>query len=83
MTCLLGTLVRAYEPQSIHAAVAVIKGVDSTITTEQLREQLRSTVPVTSLSRLGSSTTIRLMFNSEKWPDHVLVGLVRHKTEVY
>lgn len=83
VTCLLGTSVRAYEPQSRNAAVAVIKGVDNTITTEELREQLRSTVPVTSLRRLGSSTTIRLTFDSEKLPDHVLVGLVRHKTELY
>lgn len=83
VTILLGIAVRAYEPRSPLTAVGVIKGVDATIDLEDLHSQLRSNVPVTSVRRLGTSSSVCITFASRELPDHVLVGFVRHKTELF
>ncbi|KAG0434086.1 hypothetical protein HPB47_019362 [Ixodes persulcatus] len=71
---LLGVPMYAYEPRSKTHAVGVIKDVAKDITEEELRAQLKSTIKLAQLRRLGDSQTVRLTFVGSELPSHVAVG---------
>lgn len=80
---LLGVPMYTYEPRSKTHAVGVIKDVSKDITEEELRAQLKSTVKLVQLRRLGDSQTVRLTFVGSELPSHVAVGCVRHPVTAF
>lgn len=80
---LLGVPMYAYEPRSKTHAVGVIKDVAKDITEEELKAQLKSTIKLAQLRRLGDSQTVRLTFLGSELPSHVAVGCVRHPVTAY
>lgn len=85
MRFLLGTAVRAFEPRSQTQATGVIKGVDTGIDIAEIREHLKTDndTPIASAHRLGTSTTVVITFTCASLPEHVLLGLVRHRVEPF
>ncbi|KAG0435970.1 hypothetical protein HPB47_018217 [Ixodes persulcatus] len=78
-TELCGIKVRAYEPLPRQCATGVIKDVDTTLTDEEITNNLRSPENrVARLRRLGKSSAIRISFCGSSLPSFVYLGLVRH-----
>lgn len=78
-TVLCGIKVRAYEPLPRHCATGVIRDVDTTLTDEEIANNLRSPENrVARLRRLGKSSAIKISFCGSTLPSYVYLGHVRH-----
>lgn len=83
LTSLCGVPIRAFEPRQKTSSVGTVRGVDESISDTALLTCMKSTFPIRSVRRLGTSRTIRVEFASPTLPQHVFVGLVRHAVELH
>lgn len=82
-TSICGLKVTAYEPSSRSAAVGVIRDVETNLSDAEITENIRSTVRITRLRRLGASESVKINFAGTELPSHVLLGHVRHSVAVF
>ncbi|KAG0443678.1 hypothetical protein HPB47_014649, partial [Ixodes persulcatus] len=61
-TSICGLKVTAYEPSSRSAAVGVIRDVETNLSDAEITENIRSTVRITRLRRLGASESVKINF---------------------
>ncbi|KAG0430517.1 hypothetical protein HPB47_022612 [Ixodes persulcatus] len=61
-TSICGLKVTAYEPSSRSAAVGVIRDVETNPSDAEITENIRSTVRITRLRRLGASESVKINF---------------------
>ncbi|KAG0429068.1 hypothetical protein HPB47_024004, partial [Ixodes persulcatus] len=81
---LVGVPVRAYEPRNPNTAVGIIWDVDGSISEEVLLRNLSAnTSKITQVRRFADTETVRVAFASATLPEHVFLGRVRHKVELY
>ncbi|KAG0424724.1 hypothetical protein HPB47_028091 [Ixodes persulcatus] len=64
-TSICGLKVTAYEPSSRSAAVGVIRDVETNLSDAEITENIRSTVRITRLRRLGASESVKINFAAE------------------
>lgn len=79
ITSIGGIPVRVYQPHSKDSAVGVIHGVSKDIPDEELQQVLCSIAPLRSSRRLGQSETVKLVFNTTRSPEYVVLGHTRFK----
>lgn len=77
-TSLCGLEVRSYLPRDKHTMAGVIRDVDVAIDEGDLVSLVSSTTSISQIRRLGSSTSVKLIFQGDCLPATVKVGLVRH-----
>ncbi|CAN7939439.1 unnamed protein product, partial [Ixodes hexagonus] len=82
-TSICGLKVTAYEPLSRSTAIGVIRDVDSNLSDAEITENIRSTVRIIRLRRLGTSESVKINFAGTELPSHVLLGHVRHSVAVF
>ncbi|KAG0415251.1 hypothetical protein HPB47_007584 [Ixodes persulcatus] len=82
-TSLGGIPVIAYEPILRELAAAVIYQVPVNITEAELQSTVRATALVISISRLGRSESVKVVFSTDTLPGYVTVGYTRFKLQPY
>ncbi|XP_040078499.1 uncharacterized protein LOC120850154 [Ixodes scapularis] len=81
---LVGIAVRAYEPRNPNTAVGIIRDVDASISEKVLLRNLSANMTkITQVRRFADTETVRVTFASATLPEHVFLGRVRHKVELY
>ncbi|KAM7295065.1 uncharacterized protein ISCGN_024570 [Ixodes scapularis] len=83
LTSLGGIPVIAYEPLPRELAAGVIYQVPADITEAELQSAVRATAPVISISRLGKSESVKVVFSTDTLPEYVTVGYTRFKLQPY
>ncbi|KAG0425735.1 hypothetical protein HPB47_027113 [Ixodes persulcatus] len=81
---LVGSAVRAYEPRNPNSAVGIIRDVDASISEEVLLRNLSANMSkITQVRRFANTETVRVPFAPATLREHVFLGRVRHKVELY
>ncbi|KAG0436031.1 hypothetical protein HPB47_018186, partial [Ixodes persulcatus] len=67
----------SFEPRSQAQATGVIRGVDTNIDSAEIHAQLKANndASVTSVRRMGTSTTVALTVSSSRLAEYVLLRL--------
>ncbi|XP_040070863.1 uncharacterized protein LOC120843533 [Ixodes scapularis] len=83
LTSLGGIPVVAYEPLPLELAAGVIYQVPVDVNEAELQSAVRATAHVISMSRLGKSESVKVVFSTDTLPEYVTVGYTRFKLQPY
>ncbi|KAG0435500.1 hypothetical protein HPB47_018448, partial [Ixodes persulcatus] len=75
--------VRAFLPRAKNTRAGVITDVDTTTTEDRLTTLIDSGVRVIQVRRLGTTQTVKIVFEGDTLPAHVKIGLIRHSVKPF